>query len=85
MEIISEESFYNKELADGSFFSLEIDGQFVVLDEEVDDIPQIMCDSSGEITAFELLISDATDKHHYQLATVSFWQIEGHWLDNEKS
>jgi len=85
VEIISPESFYNKELADGSFFSLEIDGQFVVLDEEIGDIPQIMCDSAGELTAFELLISDATDKHHYQLQTVSFWQIEGHWLDDEES
>ena len=72
-----------KLLSDGSVFSLEIEGQVIVLDEKFTDIPHIMCDSSGQLTEFKLTISDATEKHHYQLKTLDFWQVQGHWLDEK--
>ncbi|MBL4772671.1 MAG: prepilin-type N-terminal cleavage/methylation domain-containing protein [Alcanivoracaceae bacterium] len=85
LEVISGNDFFNKELTDGSTFSLEIDDHVVVLNDEFDDIPQIMCDSSGELTTFSLIISDATNMHHYQLKTIDFWQLEGRWLDDPES
>lgn len=73
-----------KEITDGSFLSLQIDGQNIILPEESGESPQLMCDSSGQLTAFVLTISDATKKHRYQLKTSSLWKIQGQWLDVKK-
>jgi len=79
--VISDDINFSRELTDGSIFSLEIDGQFVVLHDDEIEIPHIMCDTSGQMTAFELIVSDATERHRYQLKTTDFWQLEGQWLD----
>lgn len=84
LEVYNQEVSFSKVITDGSLFTLKIDGQVIVLQEDFTDTPQLMCDSSGELTSFELLISDATDKHHYQLKTKDFWQIQGQWLDENK-
>lgn len=87
-EAIYQEASLSKVLTDGSKLSLSLDGQNVVLEDELeatpDMIPQIVCDTTGELTNFSLEISDATNQHHYQLKTFGFWQIKGQWLD-EKS
>jgi len=85
LDVISVQSLNYKELTDGSILDLYIEGESIVLPEEADDTPQIMCDSSGQITAFELYISDATDTHHYLLKTLDFWNLDGQWKDAKES
>jgi len=80
VDVISEQLTINT-LNDGMAFTLSIDGQRIVLPEEELKFPQVSCDATGELTPFELIISDATKKHHYQLSTSDSWQIEGQWLD----
>lgn len=84
LDVISDEATFNKEYNDGSQFDLEIDAQSVVLGEEFAEIPAIVCDSSGELTDFKLIIADATGKHRYQLKRVDFWKIQGQWLDEKQ-
>jgi general secretion pathway protein H len=84
-EIFSDDINFNKELTDGSILSLEIDDQFVVLNDDEIEIPHIMCDTTGQMTAFALTVSDATQQHHYQLKTIDFWQLQGQWLDATQS
>ena len=83
--VISDDIDFSRELVDGSIFSLEIDDQFVVLTDDEIEVPHIMCNTSGQMTAFELTVSDATEQHHYQLKTKDFWQLEGQWLDETQS
>lgn len=85
LDLMAQQSVIGKELTDGSLFALRIDGQELVLTEEIGDIPEIVCDSSGQLTPFELIISDATNQHFYQLKTTDFWQIEGQWLDEKNN
>ncbi|MCF6318473.1 MAG: GspH/FimT family pseudopilin [Proteobacteria bacterium] len=82
-EVIYQETSLDKILLDGSLFSLTLDGQTVVLEEELDSTPQIVCNTSGEISPFSLTLSDATEQHHYQLTTPDFLQIKGQWLDEK--
>ncbi len=72
-----------KKFEDGSLLSLRIDDQQVVLKDEPEQTPQVVCDANGELNTFTVLISDPTAQHHYQLKTINFWQIQGQWL-NEK-
>jgi type II secretion system protein H len=81
VDLISQDSLFTKELTDGSQISLEIDGITVVLQDDITELPQIICDNTGQMTSFVLVISDATSQHHYQLRAKDFWQIEGQWLD----
>jgi len=81
---IYQENSLDKTFTDGSQISLVLDGQETTLAKELGETPQIVCDTTGEISPFRLEISDATGQHHYQLTTTDFWQIEGQWLD-EKS
>jgi len=85
VDLISEEILVSKEIIDGSLFSLEIEGHSVVLKDEIDEIPQIMCDSTGQLIAFEIHISDATNTHKYQLKTIDFWNLQGQWLNVSKN
>jgi type II secretion system protein H len=85
LELNSQDTLFSKNLTDGSFLSLELEGKELVLPEEVAEIPQIFCDNTGQITPFSLLISDATDKHHYQIKTLDFWNLEGRWLDEKQN
>ncbi len=82
---VTSEIISNNQFADGSLLSLEIDGYSVVLPEEVDEVPQLMCDSSGQLTPFIVRISDATKQHHYQLKSIDFWRMQGQWLDETKN
>ncbi len=82
-EVIYQEVSLDKILVDGSQISLSLDGQTVVLEEELVSVPQIVCNTSGEISPFNLTLSDATGQHHYQLTTSDFWQIKGQWLDEK--
>ena len=82
-EAIYQETSLNKVFTDGSQLSLSISGQTIVLEAEFDSIPQVVCDTSGELTDFSLTISDAIKLHHYQIKTVGFWQLEGRWLDEK--
>ena len=82
-DVVGSEALFSRELSDGSLFELSIEDEAINLPEEVEDIPQILCDSTGQISAFELIISDATNKHHYVLETLDFWNIEGRWIDEE--
>lgn len=84
LDLMGQDVSFATELTDGSQLILSIDGQSLVLPVEVDEIPQVLCDSSGQLTPFVLLISDATQQHHYQLKTKDFWQLEGRWLDENK-
>ena len=77
LDVLNNEALFPREISDGSVFELSIEEESVVLPEEPEDVPQIMCDSSGQINAFELTISDATNKHHYLLETLDFWQLDG--------
>ncbi|VAW33512.1 hypothetical protein MNBD_GAMMA01-95, partial [hydrothermal vent metagenome] len=81
LDVLTNDIILGKVFTDGSSLSLEIDGQLIVLTKELADIPQILCDSTGQITNFSLLLADAGDKHFYQLQAINFWQIEGQWLD----
>lgn len=81
--VFSQEALISKELND-TVLSLSIDGQAVVLPKEASEIPQIVCDASGQITSFVLVISDALKQHYYQLKTNGFWSLEGQWLDDKK-
>jgi general secretion pathway protein H len=72
-----------QELTDGSLLTLKIDDSNVVLKEEEIELPQIVCQATGELTPFEVVISDATKLHHYQVKTQNFWQLEGQWLDEK--
>ncbi|MCF6288806.1 MAG: type II secretion system minor pseudopilin GspH, partial [Proteobacteria bacterium] len=74
-----------REIVDGTLLNLKIDGQTIVLSDDVGESPQLMCAASGQVTPFELILSDATDTHHYQLQTINFWQIQGQWLDAKKN
>ena len=85
LDVLTNEPLYPREYSDGSLLELSIEDKSLILPEDAEDVPQIMCDSSGQINAFKLIISDATDKHHYLLETTSFWQLEGQWLDDKKS
>ncbi len=83
-QAIYQENVLGKTLNDGSQFSLILEGQTVVLEEEeLGEVPQIICDTTGEISPFVLTLSDATGQHHYQLKTTDFWQIQGQWLDEK--
>jgi len=78
----------SRTLTAGLVFDLQIEGQTIVLSSEIENIeeaPQIMCNSMGELTPFRLTIKDATGKHRYQLATTSFWEIEGQWLEENQT
>jgi len=83
-DVVSDNATFNKEFTDGSVFQLEIDGQSVVLSEEFAEVPSIVCDSSGELSDFKLIITDVTQKHRYLLKRVDFWKIEGEWLDEKQ-
>ncbi len=76
---------YYQELTDGSVLQLQIDGQSVVLTDELPQNPQVMCDSSGQLSDFTLTISDASLQHHYQLQRKEFWQISSKWLDEKQT
>jgi prepilin-type N-terminal cleavage/methylation domain-containing protein len=84
IDLIAQETLISRELTDGSQLTLEIEGKVVVLQDDVGEVPHIICDNNGQITSFVLLFSDATETHHYQLKTINFWQLEGQWLDDEK-
>jgi general secretion pathway protein H len=84
LDLPGNQGVFARQYADGSFFSLEIDGREIVLKKDEIELPQIMCDSSGQLTAFNLTISDATNLHHYQLKTTGFWQMQGQWLDADR-
>jgi general secretion pathway protein H len=83
LDVVSQDVNFTKVFEDGSLLNLEVDGQEIVLNEDFDEIPQVMCDSTGELTPFKVSLSDASNKHHYRLKTVGFWDIEGEWLANE--
>jgi len=83
LEVLNNESLSPKEITDGSIFDLSLEDETTVLPEEPEDVPQIMCDSNGQISTFNLVISDATDKHHYLLESIDFWQVDGKWLDEK--
>jgi hypothetical protein len=85
LDVLTNEPLYPRDLTDGSILELNIEGESIVLSDEPEEIPQLLCDSNGQINDFELIISDATDKHHYLLETLDFWNIEGQWLDDKKS
>jgi len=85
IDLILQQTIIGRELTDGSVLTLKLDGQDVVLKEEINEIPQMVCDSSGQMTPFELIISDATNQHFYQLKTTDFWEIQGQWLDEKDS
>jgi len=83
LDLDSQVTLTMQELTDGSFFSLKIDDSSVVLKDEELDAPQIICDAAGQLSNFEILISDNSQKHNYQLKTVDFWHIEGRWPDEK--
>jgi type II secretion system protein H len=84
LELISQDTLFTKNLTDGSVLTLEIEGKELLLPDEETEMPQIYCDNTGQITPFSLLISDATDTHHYQIRTIDFWKLEGRWLDDQE-
>jgi type II secretion system protein H len=84
IDLISQDTLFSKNLIDGSILSLELEGKELVLPEEEARTPQIFCDNTGQMTPFSLLISDASNSHHYQIKTVNIWNIEGRWLDDKK-
>lgn len=84
LDVELNESLYSKDIADGSIFSLRVEDEPIILSEDVGDLPQIYCDSTGQISVFELTVSDVTQKHHYVLKTMDFWNIEGHWIDDKE-
>lgn len=69
------------EFTDGSQISLSIDDQPLVLKEDYADKPQLLCDNTGQLSPFELLISDTSKQHQFQLKTSDYWTIESRWLD----
>jgi len=85
LDVLTNEALFPKDISDGSVFELSIEGESIVLQEEPDDVPQILCDSNGQINAFKLMISDATQKHHYLLETLDFWNLDGQWIDDKNS
>ena len=64
-------------------FGLITEGQKVVLNEDIQQVPKLVCFPSGEKTDFELRLSHSGSNSSYQLKTSSLWDIEGRWL-NEK-
>lgn len=81
--VLDSTDYAYKKFEDGSLLSLRIDDQQVLLKDEPEEVPQVICNASGELNTFSVLISDASEQHHYQLKTIDFWQIQGQWL-NEK-
>lgn len=82
IDVVSEQ-LASKKFNDSIVFSLVIDGQSVVLSDQDLKVPQVSCDATGQLSAFELIISDLTNKHHYQLRTTDSWELQGHWLDEK--
>ena len=82
IDVISQ-NLLTQELTDGSLLTLKIDDSAVVLKTDEIDLPQIVCQATGELTPFEVVISDATELHHYQVKTKDFWQLQGQWLDEK--
>lgn len=80
---VSSENLLTQDLSDGSLMTLKIDDSSVVLKDDEIELPQIVCQATGELTPFEVLISDATETHHYQIKTIDFWKLEGQWLDEK--
>ncbi|MFK8010848.1 MAG: type II secretion system minor pseudopilin GspH [Marinicellaceae bacterium] len=85
LDVQENEVLFPKEISEGLLLALRIDGASVILPEEEAEIPQILCDSSGKISPFELVISDVTEKHLYLLETIDLWQIDGRWLDEKEA
>ena len=63
--------------------SLITEGQNVVLNEDIQQVPKLVCFPSGEKTDFELHLSHSASNSKYQLKTSSLWDIEGSWLDEK--
>jgi hypothetical protein len=69
------------EFEEGLFFDLQVDGRPVELNQETTEIPQIICDATGEISAFVLNLHNSSNTSVYQLKLKDFWNLEGQWLD----
>ncbi len=79
LSLADEMDYAYHEFQDGSVLSLRIEDQSIVLGDEPTELPQVVCDASGELTPFSVLISDASKAHHYRLKTINFWQLQGGW------
>jgi general secretion pathway protein H len=80
-DVLASEALANIEFDNGIYFDLSVDGRVVELTQNSNQIPQIICDSSGEISAFVLNLHNSSNASIYQLKPKDFWSLEGRWLD----
>jgi general secretion pathway protein H len=82
-DVIANEVLPTIEFENGLWFELQVEGRPVILDDEPVRNPQIICDSSGEISSFVLKVYNSSNASVYQLKPKDFWNLEGHWLDEK--
>lgn len=80
-DVTASEALLLTDFKNGLKLDLLVDGRPVILKDELPNIPQIICEETGQISTFELNINNSSNSSVYQIKPKDFWNLEGFWIN----